>query len=482
MTKKTAITGAHVIGFDGVSHRHIPSGVVAYEGDTITFVGDDAEWNDDPDYAVVDGTGFLVTPGFVNLHAHIGGSPLDKSFIEDVGSRHFWMSGLYEMLPARAGAQDEAGGLASIDFSMAEMIMTGTTTLFAMDGLAEQVAERAVEFGLRIYVAPLFRSGRWLTRDGRQVEYEWDESAGLEGLGTALEFIEKFDGSSDGLVNGMLCPLQIDTCTEDLFRQAIDAAKELGVPIQTHAAQGVVEFHEMMRRYGRTPIEWLSDIGFLGSLGSKAIVGHGIFLNSHSQIETPGSDLEILGDSGASVAHAPWVFARRGIALEDFASYEDAGVNMSLGTDTSPQSMLEAMKWAAEVGKLVKRDTQSATASQVFNAATIGGARALGRDDLGQLSPGAKADILMWDAESMWMSPMRDPIKNLVFSGREEDLKTVVINGATVMADRTIAGFDTSELARNLQASGERLWPRIPQADWAERHVDEMSPPSFERW
>jgi len=80
------------------------------------------------------------------------------------------------------------------------------------------------------------------------------------------------------------------------------------------------------------------------------------------------------------------------------------------------------------------------------------------------------------------MTPFRDPIKNLVYSAREEDLKKVVINGRTVMDERNIPGVDIRQLSATLHASGERLWDRIPQADWGERDVDELSPVSLPRW
>jgi len=486
MSNGTAIHAGHVIGFDGQAHRHIVNGVVAYEGDTITWVGPHSEWRPRADYVEVDAKDGLVTPGFVNLHAHIGGSPLDKSFIEDVGRRQFGMSGLFEMLPARSGAQDDDGTRACLDFSSVELVMSGSTTVFSMDPMPEYNMERAAEIGLRMYVAPVFRSGRWHTPDGRQVVYDWDEQAGLDGLERAIKFIERNDGAHAGLIRGMLCPMQVDTCTEELFRRACDAARDLDVPIQTHASQSVVEYHEMVRRHGRTPIEWLLDIGFFdpggGRRGPMAIVGHGIFPNSHSWINQIGNDIEILGDAGATVAHAPWVFARRGIALENFGGYLSAGVNMAIGTDTAPQSMLEAMRWAAVLGKVTGRNAERSTAAEVFTAATLGGAAALGRDDLGRLAPGAKADLLVWETGGMWMSPFRDPLKNLVYSAREEDLKKVVINGRTVMEERSIPGVDIDQLSARLQAAGERLWDRIPRADWGEREIDELSPRSLELW
>src|SRR5258705_1172225 len=105
-----------------------------------------------------------------------------------------------------------------------------------------------------------------------------------------------------------------------------------------------------------------------------------------------------MADAGWSVAHAVWVFARRGVAMESFARYRAAGVNLSLGTDTNPQSVIEAMRWAAVCSKIVERNTEATIAAHAFDAATLGGARALGRDDLGRIAQGAKADLVLWRA------------------------------------------------------------------------------------
>ena len=136
-----------------------------------------------------------------------------------------------------------------------------------------------------------------------------------------------------------------------------------------------------------------------------------------------------MADAGCSVAHAVWVFARRGILMESFARYKAAGVNMSLGTDTNPQSVIEAMRWAAVCSKIVERSTQATTAADAFDAATLGGARALGRDDLGRIAPGARADLVLWKAASWAMTPLRDPIKNIVFNATAEDVDRVYVDG-----------------------------------------------------
>ncbi|MDQ3043600.1 MAG: chlorohydrolase family protein [Chloroflexota bacterium] len=472
-TQRTRIDASHVIAYQDGGHRHLRDGVVVYEGNEIVHVG--KQFDGDVD-ETIDASGMLVTPGLINTHAHLYESPLDKSFVEDRGPRQFYLSGLFEFLPARSAAGDDAGHHACIAYSMAELLRTGTTTVMEIGSYGDEVVTQAARFGVRAYIGQGYRDGRWFTADGRTVSYSWDTEAGLRGLDAAISFVEKHDGSHNGRIKGFLTPSQVDTCSEALLRRSRDAATSLGVPLALHASQSVNEFQEMTRRHAKSPVEWLRDIGFLGP---DVILGHAIILAGGSWANYHGDDLAILAESGTNVAHAVWVFARRGIAMESFARYVARGVNMTLATDTAPQSMLEAMRWAAAISKIVDRRTEIATAADVFNTATLGGAKALGRDDLGRIAPGAKADLLLWEGESLFMTPLRDPIKNIVYSAQAEDLKSVIIDGKLVMVDRQIPGVDVAELSRDLQAAAERMWAKLPQGDWADRDVDSLSPQSF---
>jgi len=474
--RRLAIRAGWIIAFDGRGHRLLRDGVVVVEGERIAHVGRTFEGVVDE---TVDARDRVLTPGLITTHAHIGGSPLDRSFIEDRGTPQFWYSGLFEMLPVRGGAQDEDAGRACVDFSMAELLRGGVTTCMEIGGMGAYVVERAAHYGLRVYMGLAFRSGHWITRDGRRVVWEWDEEAGRQGLRRAVEFFDKHDGAHGGLVRCYFSPAQVDTCTPELLQEAKRRADEARRPFTLHTSQSVVEFNEMLQRHGKTPIAWLDD---LGVLGDNTVLGHAIIVGGSSWTNYPPGDVAIMAESGCSVAHAVWVFARRGVLMESFALYRKAGINVALGTDTNPQSVIEAMRWAAVCSKIVERNTEATTAADAFDAATLGGARALGRDDLGRIAPGATADLVLWKAASWGMTPLRDPVKNIVYNATAEDVDRVYVGGRLVVDGGGVLAADEAKILADLQAGGERMWPRMKQFDWAGRGADELSPPTYREW
>ena len=476
MARRTAISAGWIVAFDGRGHRLLRDGVVVVEGERIVHVGRTLEGAADE---TLDARDRVLTPGLITTHAHIAGSPLDRSFIEDRGSPQFWYSGLFEMLPVRSEAQDEAASRACVDFSMAELLRGGVTTCMEIGAMGVYVVERAAHYGLRVYMGLTFRSGRWLTRDGRRVTWEWDEEAGRQGLARAVQFFEKHDGAHGGLVRCYFSPAQVDTCTPELLIEAKRRADATGRPFTLHTSQSVVEFNEMLQRHRTTPIAWLDEIGVLGD---NTVLGHAIIIGGSSWTNYPAGDVAIMAESGCSVAHAPWVFARRGVLLESFALYRKAGINVALGTDTNPQSVIEAMRWAAVCSKIVERNTEATTAADAFDAATLGGARALGRDDLGRIAAGATADLVLWKASSWGMTPLRDPVKNIVYNATAEDVDRVYVGGRLVVDNGRVLAADEAKILADLQAGGERMWPRMKQFDWADRSADELSPLSYREW
>src|SRR5262249_49078099 len=140
------------------------------------------------------------------------------------------------------------------------------------------------------------------------------------------------------------------------------------------------------------------------------------------------------------------------------------------------------MRWAAVVSKMMERSTEATTAADVFDAATVGGARALGRDDLGRVAPGVKADLVLWKASSWRMTPLRDPIKNIVYNAADEDIDRVYVGGRLVVDGGRELAANEKAILDALQAGGDRMWPRMAKHDWADRSADQPSPPTYPAW
>src|SRR4029450_10702371 len=119
-----------------------------------------------------------------------------------------------------------------------------------------------------------------------------------------------------------------------------------------------------------------------------------------------------------------------------------AGVNLGIGTDTVPQNLIEEMRWATVLARIAAEDIRSIEMADVFDAATAGGARALLREDLGRLAPGAKADLVLGDLKNPWMMAGGAPLRCLIFHAADRAVRDVYVDGARVVADGRVLTLD----------------------------------------
>jgi 5-methylthioadenosine/S-adenosylhomocysteine deaminase len=280
-----------------------------------------------------------------------------------------------------------------------------------------------------------------------------------------------------GRLGGIVSPAQIDTCTPELLLDAYRIARDLGLPFTTHCAQSVNEFNEMVRRHGKTPIQWAHEIGVLGP---ETILGHGIFTDKHSWIRWHGDeDLEILAKTGVSVAHCPSPFARYGQTLEDFGRYRRAGIKMGLGTDVSPHNLIEEMRLALILARIASEDIHSVATADLFHAGTAGGAAALGRADLGKLAPGAKADVVLVDLRHPLMRPARDPLRSLVYTAADRAVRDVYVDGNKVVENGRVLTLDHGGALETLADAQKRMEATVSERDFRHRRSEEISPLSL---
>jgi len=497
MSKTTRIeNAAWVVAWDAAGDRHVylRDADVVFRDGVLTFVGKNYQG---PADETIDGRDRLVMPGFVNIHSHPTSEPLLRGLTEEMKSRKLGMSTLYEytVLVGRSNYtttlaesqanrdnpqiyQDDDARRAACQLAVWEMLRSGVTTFVDYSPNRANWIEEALTLGPRVCMAPSFRSGYWYTPNGHEVLYEFDEAAGRRAFDEAVELLDEIRRHPSDRLFGMMAPGQIDTCTEDLLRDARDAARDRELPMTLHAAQSVVEFREMVRRHGKTPIEWLESIGLLAP---NFIIGHAIFIDEHNWINWPEKrDLGRIAESGSHVAHCPHNFVRGGVILQDFGRYRRAGVNIGLGTDAYPHNFVDEMRWATVMGKVAARDVGATKVGDVFYAGTVGGAKALQRDDLGRLAPGCKADIVIADCLHPMMQPLRDPLRSLIFSALERPITDVYVGGRQVVRDGTVLTVDIAEVAAILTAGQQRALRRVPEKDWAKRTADEAFPLALE--
>lgn len=472
------IDGGTVVGWSGMGHEIIPNGAVLVEGDTIKAVGFERE----PADRVIDASGKLVCPGFVNLHVHsqlnIGDYLLTDVTKKDYLTANWFVFGA--PLKAKLEAPPPAAVAMGRKYALYSALRNGATTVLdpgGGPGALDDYVAIVGQTGGRVFFSPPFRSHDIFTDgDGRHY-YEERPDKGRPGLKLAVDFIKKFHGAHNGRLQGILNPAQAETCEPSLLQESAAAAKELDVPLHIHAGGNFREFLEILSRYRQTVAEYLADCGILGP---RTTLGHMAITGGHSRVDYPrGDELKILAESGATVGHCPHKCAKMGFAMESFDQYRAAGVRIGLGTDTYPLDIIAEMRYASLISRLIDRNAAGARASEVFNAATVGGATALGRSDLGRLAPGAKADLVIFDLRTTRYGPVRDPINALVEYGSGADVETVIVDGEVVIESGRSTRIDDHELFAQAQTAANRAWDNWPARDWSDRTVERINPPPF---
>ena len=379
---------AWIASWDGEGHRYLQDGDVAFTADRIVHVGGRYDGAAD---RTIDGSRRFVMPGLINVHSHPHTEPSSKGVREDHGVPEMYDTGLYER--SCAFTLDEPGRQAAMEMAYAELLLSGVTTVADLSSPIEGWLDRAGRSGLRVYIGSFFADAYWKLEHRHALGFDWDEARGRREFEASIRIMDLAEQHPSGRLRGIVYPGQIETCTESTLRDAAAHARETGRPLTTHLSQSKLEFHEIVRRHGKTPLEYAEAIGFLGP---DTVLGHAIFIDEHPDIRwRTAGDLDRLADSGTTVAHCPSPFARYGHAMDHFGRYRARGVNMGMGTDVAPHNLVEEMRLAIILARVMASNLRAVDTREIFRAATVGGARALGRDDLGRLAPGAKADVVL---------------------------------------------------------------------------------------
>lgn len=473
---RTLLSARWVVGHRDGGHRLVENGEVVIENGEVLFVG---RKFDGEVARRIDLGDALVSPGFIDLDAL---SDLDTTTLGfDCGPAwakgRVWPQSYVERGPYEMYSFEELAFQKR--FAFGQLLLNGITTALPIASLFyrewgetvaefEAAAEAAGEMGLRVWLGPAYRSGGMVCTAPGVLEPRFDEARGLQGLDEAIDFVKAQAGRFGGLVQGMLSPDRVETCTETLLKRTMAASADLDIPVRLHMAQGLMERETASRLHGTTAPQWLA--GF-GALNDRLIAPHAV--------KATAEDLKLYAEHGVTVAHCPLVYARGGDALDSFGKLRAMGIRIGMGTDCAPPDMVLNLAVGVMAARM-KGDSAEDTAPQhLFDAATIAGADALRRPDLGRLQPGVKADIAIFDLSDKWMAPRIDPIRTLILGASGRVTRAVFVDGRLSMRDGVVHGIDMEAARTRAQDQFDGLLRRYPDRTWGHPDVEDIFPPSY---
>jgi cytosine/adenosine deaminase-related metal-dependent hydrolase len=436
------------------ARRRLPDGWVLVEDDQVAALGSGPPPREAAGGARrIDATGKVVLPGFVNTHHHLP-QVLTRNVPSVQEAPLFrWLTELYEVW---RGIDAEATRVAA-RVGLAELLLTGCTTstdhlyLFprGQERLVDVEVEAARELGIRFHPTRGSMS-RGRTEGGLPPDdVVQDEDAILADSRRLIR--EYHDARPRAMTRIALAPCSPFSVTADLMRRTADLARAHGVRLHTHLAETRDEEAFCLETYGVRPVELMRELGWLGG---DVWLAHCVHLSPE--------EVRLFGQTGTGVAHCPTSNFRLGSGTAPVRGLLEAGAPVGLGVDGSASNdssnMMAELRQALLAHRQDPDPARWITADEVFWMATRGGARCLGRDDIGSLEPGRAADIIAVDTRRLsYAGAGSDPLAALVFSPWPEPVDTVMVNGRLIVEGGELRGLDVPALVAQADAITARL-------------------------
>ena len=418
------VSGGTIVTMDG-QRRVIEDGAIAVNHQTIVMVGPRAEI--EAKYVArqeIDARGKLVLPGLINGHTHVPMTLL-RGLKDDV-SLDVWLQKY--IFPAEAKNVNESFVRWGTRLGAAEMIRSGTTTFADMYYFEDAVADETKAAGMRGVLGETF------------IDFPApDNKSEAQMLAYTENFLKRWKG--DPLIHAAVAPHSIYTCSKKTLNDAATLARKYNAPILIHVAETKKELVESRERNGATPVQYLDRIGLLGP---DVLAAHCVWVDE--------TDRKILAERQVGCVHNPSSNMMLASGVAPVVEERAAGVRVGLGTDgpagsNNDLNMMEEMDLAAKLQKVAKMDPQALGAKDALEMATIEGARALHMEkEIGSLEPGKKADVVVLSLDVPNAVPMYDVYSQTVYALKASEVKTVVIDGRTVLADGKVLTVDEARV------------------------------------
>jgi cytosine/adenosine deaminase-related metal-dependent hydrolase len=436
----TLYANAHVVTMDDERNEH-PGGWLLVEDGFVRRAGDGPRPDADE---IVDLGGAVVTPGLVNTHHHLWQN-LTRARAQDE-NLFGWLTTLYPVW-ARLDAEAE---YAAARCGLAELALSGCTTVFdhhylfpnGGNELLEAEIRAARELGVRIVASrgsmDLGESDGGIPPDS--VVEDRDE------ILAATEAAAKLaDGAAVQIAVAPCSPFSV---TRELMRESAELARKLDVKLHTHLVETVEEEEFALETFGCTPLQYVEELGWLAE---DVWCAHCVHLGDEGVAKFAAHDV--------GVAHCPSSNMRLGAGVAPVRELLGAGVRVGLGVDGSASNergdLFLEVKMAAYVAR-ARGGPKAMTVREALRLGTRGGADVLGRDDIGRLAPGRRADFAVWSLDGLELGGASDPVAGLVFGGPHR-VDRLYVGGEEVVRDGHLVRADEGEIAREQRRQAERF-------------------------
>jgi 5-methylthioadenosine/S-adenosylhomocysteine deaminase len=443
------IRNAWIVTMDA-GRRIFRDGALAVVGDRIHAVGPSAEVEAMVRAReVIDGSRFVLTPGFVNCHVHITGEPITRGAVPDDAD---WETNVMGWLIPTYQAQTPEEERLSARFAALEMLRSGTTCFIEAGTILDLAAvhDGLAETGIR------GRIGQWA--QDRAFDPAEDQAAlTAAAIDTLQREVERYSCAGDPLLAAWPALVGHVTATDELWRAATQLAREHGAGVTAHMSPDPQDPEFFLATTGRRPIAHLAEIG---ALGPQLSLTHAIFLDE--------AEVDLLASSGTHVTHCPMTAMKGAYGASHsglFPEMAAAGVPIQLGTDGNNNGnsadMMRAMYVTAGLFKDSRRDSSLFPAYQVLECATLNGAAGAQMGHLiGSLEPGKKADFVAHDRNRPEWTPLLNPVNQLVWSADGRGVHSVWVDGRRLIDSYRSTTIDEDAIIADVERTAPLVLAR----------------------
>ena len=390
-------------------------GILAIKESQIVYVGQENQEILKQADQIIDYQGAWIMPGLVNCHTHSAMTGLRG--IRDDSNLHEWLEDY--IWPAEAQFTPEMTTKA-VKEALTEMLQSGTTTfndMYNPNGVdIEKIYEAVKASKMRCYFSPTLFSSEAETT--------------AETIARTRAVIEIIKDYQDPNFKVMVAPHSPYSCSRDLLEASLELAKEENIPLHIHVAETQEESGIILKRYGKRPLAFLDELGYLDY---KAVFAHGVELNEAEIIR--------LADSQVAIAHNPISNLKLASGIAPVVQLQQAGVPVGIATDSVASNnnldMFEEGRTAALLQKMKNGDASQFPIETALKALTIEGAKVLGmEDEIGSLEVGKQADFLVIQPQGkIHLQPQENMLSHLVYAVKSSDVNDVYIAGEQVVKD-----------------------------------------------